>query len=490
MFAATFMGHQGWLFSGDKARVLFDGLLVEPFGHWGQVGKVYPPRQLEVARFPALDAVFVSHEHEDHFSIPSFNRLSRDIPLYLSIRSSSAARAIVAEMGFSRVHFFEPGVAVTIGDLELHFFTPDFLHENHADEWDVMPLLVRHVGGDGSFFSSIDVSIGDPTVDKVRELVSTPGLWCYTNNYTDFTATRMGKRKVQMRGALEATTGYLDGFRKLATRWTEPAGVLMCGGGWFFEGERAWLNERVFPADPRQVFTVLAAASPGVPFLAPRPGQTVVMEQNKVVRVEDATPFLRALPEAEWPSRRWHPPDEGAPDFGPATGRRGFSDALIPELLRELDAFAASLYGGTLFRALYSLPAKDLQGKRPTIVLALRIDDGEGEQAFMLEYVPQSCSFVESTVEDPEEAYLGGFECWASDLLATLRGELAPTAVCFGRARLWCTLPEKFDLTLDGPLWMYANPLRRPDRFLALYQQLLAAEPAGTPRIAAAPRAV
>jgi L-ascorbate metabolism protein UlaG (beta-lactamase superfamily) len=134
MFSVTFVGHQGWLFASDRARVLFDGLLVEPFGHKGLVGRVFPPRALDVARFPALDAVFVSHEHEDHFNVPSLNRLERAVPLYLSARSSTAARAIVAEMGFTRVAFFEPDVPLTIGDLELHFFSPDFVRENHSDE--------------------------------------------------------------------------------------------------------------------------------------------------------------------------------------------------------------------------------------------------------------------------------------------------------------------------------------------------------------------
>src|SRR5262249_14198709 len=152
----------------------------------------------------------------------------------------------------------------------------------------------------------------------------------------------------------------------------DPAAVLMCGGGWFFDGDLAWLNEQVFPADPRQVLTTLSAASPEVPFLAPKPGQTLRMVGGKLARVEEQVPFLRALPQSAWPSRPWHPPVATAPDFGPATGRKGFDDAHLDELHRELSEFAASLYGGMLFRALYSLRPTDLEGKRPTVVLALR----------------------------------------------------------------------------------------------------------------------
>ena len=485
MFAVTFIGHQGWLFATDTTRVLFDALLVEPFGHKGMVGKVFPPRHVAVERFPAIDAAFFSHEHEDHFNVPSLNRLSRDIPIYLSARSSSAARTLLAEMGFRRVERFEPGQPVTVGDLELHFFAPDFLRENHSDEWDVMPVVVRDRNGDGSFFSNIDVNLPEPLVATIRELVGQPGVWCYTNNFTDFIATRMGKRNVRLRGALDAATSYLGNYRALFSGWSDPAAVLMCGGGWYFENELAWLNEQVFPLPSGHALAVLAAASPGVPFIAPHPGQTVTMVGGKMVRFGDV-PFVRALPEREWPSRAWQPPVEKAPDFGPATGRKSFDEADLEELMRELADFATSLYGSLLFRALYSLSSQDLGGKRPTVVLALRVDDGDGEEAFMLEYAPQACRFVEAQAEDPSEAYLGGLECWASDLLAVLRGELGPTAMLFGRARQWCTLPDKFDLTLDGPLWMYANPLRRPDRFLALYREIVAAEPSDAPRIAAA----
>src|SRR5262245_31578751 len=119
MLETTFIGHQGWMFATQGARILVDPLLVEPFGHEGGVGVVWPPRQLDVAAMGPLDAVFFSHEHEDHFNIPSVNRLSRDIALYMPERSSSAMRRILKEIGF-KVSLLSPGKAVEInGELRV-----------------------------------------------------------------------------------------------------------------------------------------------------------------------------------------------------------------------------------------------------------------------------------------------------------------------------------------------------------------------------------
>ena len=92
MFEATFLGHQGWLFTSGDTRLLVDPLLRESFCDAGKVGRVFPPRRFDFERFPAVDAVFFSHEHDDHFAIATLQRLERRIPVFLSSRSSQAAR--------------------------------------------------------------------------------------------------------------------------------------------------------------------------------------------------------------------------------------------------------------------------------------------------------------------------------------------------------------------------------------------------------------
>src|SRR5262245_19827876 len=143
MFRVTFFGHQGWLLTAGDTRVLVDPLLLDTFGNGPPYGRlrVYPPRRIDFDAFPPIDAVLFSHEHEDHFSIPSLHRIDRRIPIYLSDRASGAARRIVDELGFTS-HLNSPGPRFEIGGLS---FLPlaQSMAGFHPGEWDTLALSVR-----------------------------------------------------------------------------------------------------------------------------------------------------------------------------------------------------------------------------------------------------------------------------------------------------------------------------------------------------------
>jgi len=101
--------------------------------------------------------------------------------------------------------------------------------------------------------------------------------------------------------------------------------------------------------------------------------------------------------------------------------------------------------------------------------VALR-DSRAGERR-VYEYVSSACAFLRGT-SNAEETYLAGIECWATDLLAILKGELGPIALSFGRARLWNALSEQFLFDFFGDLYRMSHPLRRPAEYLRTYQRL------------------
>ena len=58
------------MFRGQRAALLVDPLLVEDFGHAQALEyRVFPPRVWTPDAMPKLDAVILSHEHDDHFDI-------------------------------------------------------------------------------------------------------------------------------------------------------------------------------------------------------------------------------------------------------------------------------------------------------------------------------------------------------------------------------------------------------------------------------------
>lgn len=479
MFATTFLGHQGWLFQSDSVAVLVDPLLREDFGQLHALEyRMFPPRVLDPDAFPKLDALVLSHEHDDHFDIPSLALLDRDIPVYLSIRSSTAARRILAEMGFT-VHPLIPGIPVDIGDLELLPFTGDHLGVNCGDEWDTLPFSIRQTSGAGSFFSLVDITLTPVHVAWARAHIPRPGLVSWTNNSLDWSHMSNYLRE-RAEGTAQFTTQMVAGHKLLNTLWGQPSATLMCAGGFAFQGERSWLNERVFCVDNQAVVASMSKQFGKGRFFATLPGQTFFMEGNRLRKVEDSTPFLRTEAAETWPVRGHDKLPPGI-DYQPATGRRQLGEGEGERISRGLRELAGAMVSGTMFRSLCSLLAIETQGLEQTFAFSLRI--GDGDERLIYQYDLPACDFSIAPDGRTAESYLGFMECWATDLLAVLEGELGPIALLFGRARVHNALPGRFNCDPFAELYRMSHPLRRPEVMFRVYQQEWARHAGTQPRI-------
>jgi len=472
VFSTTFLGHQGWLVHTPKAAILIDPLLCEDFGHIHELGyRVYPPRRWTPEAAPVLDAVILSHEHDDHFDLPSLAKLERSIPIYLSARSSSAARGVLEHMGFS-VRSLEPGGSYTFGDLEVTAFTGDHSSIDCGDEWDALPFLVRSTEGHGSFFSMVDITITQAHVEWAAAKAMRPGILSWTNNAMDWShmADYLSER---VEGTQQCFVKWGVGHKLVTSIWGTPAAMVMCAGGFTFAEDRAWLNRRVFCVDVDQVVANMTKLYPKEKFFAGVPGQTWVMKGNKLASVEMEQPWLGAQPRDRWPSRAKGPTE--IPDYEPATGRRSLAVGELDKLVVQLDELAGSLVGGGLFRGLHSVLATECGDRSPTFAIVAR--DGEQRRAF--EYRATECRFVPTDKSDA--AFLAGIELWASDLVAVLDGTLGAIALTFGRSRLWNALPGRFGFEIFPELHKLSHPLRRPAAYAKTYERIAAATEGTTP---------
>ncbi len=481
-FSTTFLGHQGWLIRSDRACLLVDPLLREDFGEAYALGyRVYPPRVVALDAFPAIDALLLTHEHDDHFDIPSLALLDRRIPVFLSMHSSTAASRVLADMGFA-VRPLVPGEPLVIGDLEVVAFCGDHLSVNSDDEWDALPFLVRQLDGAGSFFTMVDIMMAPGHVEWAKACAPRPGLVTWTNNTLDWGYMADYLSDVAAR---EASTGPCvermeSGYRLVASRWGDPAAMLMCAGGFSFHGERAWLNERLFGIDPEAACDALDRRHGARKFFATRPGQTFRMQSNRLVAIDESTPFVGTRPRAEWPFRG-RDPSVAIPDYPPATGRRDLASGELDALTVALQELAATLVGGILFRSLHSLLTVMTAGRKPTFALSLR--DGTDGATHRFAYDANDCAFVACGPGAPQAVYLAVMECWATDLLAVLRGELGPITLAYGRARFWNAMPHGFRFDLFEAMYRMSHPLRRPAAFLKTYRGLMERHAAATPRV-------
>lgn len=486
VFATTFLGHQGWLVRTDRACVLVDPLLREEFGDLHALEyRVFPPRVITAEAIPPIDALLLSHEHDDHFDIPSLARLDRKIPVHLSARSSSAARELLATMGFT-VHPWVPGVATRIGDLEALPFAGDHVTVNCGDEWDTLPYLIRSTEGHGSLFSMVDIPITQQHVEWAAEKAARPGLVTWTNNALDWSHMAEYLRD-RTEGTQQAFLGMGTGHKLITTFWGTPAAMLTCAGGFAFHGDKAWLNERVFCVDTEAVCAMMTKVYKKEKFVSAIPGQTFVMQAGKLKAIESSAPFLATAPRDTWPSRDRRVPGAApgaTPDYAPATGQPALAAGELDRLAARLDELAASLVGGTLFRSLCSLLASELPDRAPTFVIIAR--SGADRHGFA--YAPTRCAFEPIAADGAAASYLAGFECWASDLLAVLDGALGPIALTYGRARLWNALPKRFNFDLFGELYRVSHPLRLPAAYARTYARAWQAVAATVPSIHAAAR--
>lgn len=394
---------------------------------------VWPPRLFDFQSFPPLDAVVISHEHEDHFNLPSLNLLDRSVPVLLSGRSSVAARTVLAEMGFS-TELLIPGEGREIGSLQLMAFSPDHLATFNCEEWDGLALLIRDDIDGGCFFTTVDLM---PTVDMIERV----------------TAAMRGAKQVlvHMDNRLGwVTGGYLQELVSVERGKTRTENIMG-----------------------------IEEIDQGKPILAV-PGNTISVSANSIDGVDQRTDFLQTPPRDSWPPRPGFHYYASDGNYSPACGESKLSDSDADELFVSLQHLAEFLYGSPLYKRLYSLTC-DLDHPWQLTFALLLIADAQ-RNYFVLEYQPTACAFTTVSVENPFQQYVSGVECWGTDLLAVFHGDFEPRILSRGRSRYWthdALMPDPF----IHLFWPFFHPQRRPMQCLSGYRSQLCSLDVGDIRI-------
>jgi hypothetical protein len=393
-----------------------------------------------------LDALFLTHEHEGHFDPYTLSLLPKDTPVWIPSRSSSAMQRAIEEMGFV-VHRARAGAPLVVGDIELFPMAANQVRAG-IEEWDCLAYIVRDLAGHGSFFTAVDVVPTESMREEALARLGRPGLWAVTaNEHQRAFQTSWGVQ--DHAEAAEIARRMADANRWFEDRGAPPAGLLLVGGEFAFEGSLQWLNRNAFPVDLEAVAKGVAILLPHRRIERPFAGQAWTFVDGQIV--DDVAPDVGIRPGDASP-RDYVGEVDWLEDYAPSCGRTTLTDDELPILKEELDRFAAGLYGGQTFRALHSLQEAEIGDREPTFAMVLRADDRGG--AYVYAYSSQDCAFLPVECDKPTRRYLAVYECWATDLLDSFLVRQSQNDRGFGRCRTWNADPERFPFNLHRELFV------------------------------------
>lgn len=109
--------HAGYIFESDSTKIAFDPIFENPFS---RNCYAFPPVEFDLLQIQQLqlNAIFISHFHDDHCSLESLRWLHRRTPIYMYCVHAEVFEWI-RQLGFSSVHELKINKVVEIGPFRI-----------------------------------------------------------------------------------------------------------------------------------------------------------------------------------------------------------------------------------------------------------------------------------------------------------------------------------------------------------------------------------
>ena len=109
--------HARYLFQSNETQIIFDPIFENPFSRNCYSFPEIEFNYDEIQKLN-LDAIFISHFHDDHCSFESLNLLDRNIPIYIFCIFPEMIDWL-NQLGFHRVYPLKLNKSVYINDFEI-----------------------------------------------------------------------------------------------------------------------------------------------------------------------------------------------------------------------------------------------------------------------------------------------------------------------------------------------------------------------------------
>lgn len=456
----TFLGHQGWHFEQEGRGFLLDPIL-EHMGNGATRLPVWPRRRLDLAKFEPLDAVIISHEHADHFSLETLAALPRRIRILVPDLASSAMTSAIAELGFS-VERFRALSSFTIGAIRVTALPGLY----NTLEPDAYALLMQDATG-ASFLTAIDTVAHPDVCAWLAQHCPNRTLDNLTNNFVESRAALINEPGSHTRSRAVVAGNMLEFVDRFL-----PRRAVISGQGWSFEGAQRDFNHCFFSVDNRWLTAAATTLAPHVEWFEGTPGLRFVLHGDRLQAGQSTRVTV-----TERQDREFRPASVSrAEPFRPWTGQR----EIPPERLRAVKTFLTERYGQILgahaprlMEKLYYLKCTGLDAAAPTLAVVLR--NAAARHTFEFDYGHLTFREVPST----DRSWAAGFEIWASDLELLLEAREEVFLVYESAVRPWSLVSDGFEPAALIECFMWFTPRFRPQEFLAFYRTQIALLDAG-----------
>jgi len=463
MMELTFLGHQGWAFGHSDTGIVLLDPLIESMGRGRVRLNVWPHRTLAFDQRSRVRAIYLSHEHSDHFDIETLWALPFRCKVLMSPYSSDGMERIIASMGYS-VERYAPFATETFSGIGVTPLPTQYLRS----ERDVFGFIVSDK--DGSFLTSVDSFLSEEANAWLREHCPERSADNYTNNAVS-QCDSLNDDELSYPNTERDFLKYVSDNLYDFIKEYSPRNVLISGLGWSYPAPLERFNKIHFRASCELLAQLGSSLYFGIDFAAPAPGDRFLLNGRECGKLEETSPFVVRSPTTI--GREWSSLESKRPyDIRPFVGVEGLAASELSRLLK----FVEEDYGGRIFScapdlvaglyALQSIRGHSADG------LALKIRNGAETYAYLLS-AKHACF---ARLENPSEAndFSLGVEMWASDLAEIAQCREDAFVVYETSALRWNCFPSLFKEDIFVEIFECFSPLHEPESWHASYQQRIA----------------
>ena len=251
--------HAGYLFECDGTIVIFDPIFENPFS---RNCFAFPKIDFDLQQIKKikLDAIFISHFHDDHCSFESLNLLDRNVPIYIYCIYDQIFEWL-RQLGFLNVYALDLNLPIQVGP-----FTVIPRRALDADVDSIFHIAVKGL----NILNVVDSWMGEDTLKKLLPIKWDLVLWPFQT-----------MREIEVLSPLRADLNTIE----LPNEWLQQLQkldpkVIVPSSCQFIHEDWSWYNNVFFPITYRFFLQKVLQVLPRANIVRMNPGVTFQLTEN------------------------------------------------------------------------------------------------------------------------------------------------------------------------------------------------------------------